>query len=174
MQNQIYIRYATFEDATLIADLSRKTFVDSFAAYNTKTDMDKFMNEQFTRDKLMAEVGDAKNVFLLAFFDQEVIGYAKLRYSASPEELKNRDSIEIARIYVVDQSIGRGAGSAIMERCLKHATEMNKEVIWLGVWEHNLRAIEFYRKWGFEKFGEHEFILGNDIQNDWLMMKKLT
>ena len=42
------IRFATKEDASLIADLSRKTFYDTFAHQNTKENMDKFMNEQFT------------------------------------------------------------------------------------------------------------------------------
>ena len=61
----------------------------------------------------------------------------------------------------------------MMKKCLEIAYEMKKDVVWLGVWEHNLRAIDFYSKWGFEKFGTHVFILGDDPQTDWLMAKKL-
>jgi len=52
-------------------------------------------------------------------------------------------------------------------------SDIKKEIVWLGVWEKNNRAISFYKKWGFEKFGEHSFTLGDDIQNDWLMKKEL-
>ncbi|RYZ48514.1 MAG: hypothetical protein EOO14_21995, partial [Chitinophagaceae bacterium] len=53
----ITLRYATTEDAALVADISRQTFYDTFAADNTPENMDKFLSEQFTRGKLMLEVG---------------------------------------------------------------------------------------------------------------------
>ena len=77
--NEISIREATKEDAGLIADLSRQTFYDTFAAENTAENMDKFMNETFTREKLMAEVGAGGNTFLLAYQGDEVLGYVRLR-----------------------------------------------------------------------------------------------
>jgi ribosomal protein S18 acetylase RimI-like enzyme len=85
----------------------------------------------------------------------------------------DRKAIEISRIYVTKQSKGRGVGKALMDKCIGTATEMNKAQIWLGVWEHNLHAINFYKKAGFEKYGEHIFMLGSDPQTDWLMKKQL-
>ena len=43
----------------------------------------------------------------------------------------------------------------------------------VGRMEKNQRAIDFYTQWGFEKFGEQEFILGDDVQTDWLMKKTI-
>ncbi len=63
--NTITIRKATAADAGMIADLSRQTFYDSFAADNTPGDMDKFMNEQFTREILMAEVTAPDSIFFV-------------------------------------------------------------------------------------------------------------
>lgn len=82
--------------------------------------------------------------------------------------------MEIARIYALQSYIGKGVGSALMKKCIDQACELNKEIIWLGVWEKNQKAIHFYRKWGFEKFGTHIFILGDDPQTDWLMKKELA
>lgn len=169
----IIIQVAGNKDAELIADLSRRTFYDSFAAQNTKEDMDKFMNELFTKDALMKEVGAPGNLFLLAYAGNEVTGYARMRDGEKRPELGNKHSIEIARIYATQQSIGKGTGSALIQRCIDIAKEMKREIIWLGVWEHNQRAIAFYKKWGFEKFAEHDFVLGNDVQTDWLMKKQL-
>ena len=172
-ENRIHIRYATIEDAAMIADLSRQTFYDTFATQNTKEDMDKFMDEQFTRPRLMEEVSATDNVFIIAEINDEPAGYARMRESDPPEELNGLPAIEIARIYAVQSGIGKGIGSALMKKCIDIAYEMGKRVIWLGVWEKNERAIDFYIRWGFEKFGEHDFVLGNDVQRDWMMKKML-
>jgi diamine N-acetyltransferase len=169
----ITIRIATPADAAMIADLSRQTFYDAFAADNTPENMAKFMNEQFTREKLMAEVVDPASIFLLAIIDNEVVGYARIRESSNSLELDNQPAIEIARIYAVTTTIGKGVGSALMQRCLTIAQEKQCSVVWLGVWEHNKRAIDFYTKWGFHKFSEHIFVVGDDPQTDWLMKKEL-
>ena len=167
----ITIRYATTNDAELIAHMSRQTFYDSFADQNTKEDMDKFMNEKFTKEALMNEVGAERNIFLLAFEADEPVGYVRMRENNNPPALGNEQAIEIARIYAVQSAIGKGVGSALMQKCIDTAIERNIGTVWLGVWEHNKRAIDFYIRWGFEKFAEHDFILGNDVQKDWLMKK---
>jgi ribosomal protein S18 acetylase RimI-like enzyme len=81
--------------------------------------------------------------------------------------------LEIARLYAVSPMIGKGVGSLLMQKSIDTAKERNKEAVWLGVWENNHRAISFYTRWGFEKFGEQDFLLGDDVQNDWLMMRKV-
>ena len=167
----IKIRSATIADAELIAELSRVTFYETFAVYNTKEDMEKFMNEVFSKEKLMREVGTPGNIFLLAYYEKNIVGYTRMREGEKRPEFGDKPSLEIARIYAIRASLGTGVGTALMRACLEIAEQKKKEVIWLGVWEKNDRAISFYRKWGFEKFATHDFILGNDVQIDWLMKK---
>ena len=167
------IRYATLEDASMIADISHITFYDAFAADNTLADMRKFLNEQFTKGKLMLEVGAPENIFLLASDASGVAGYVKLRDAKKPGLLSNVNALEIARLYALKNRIGTGVGKALMQASLDIAKEKGKQVVWLGVWEKNQRAIDFYHKWGFEKFDETDFLLGDDVQRDWLMRKRL-
>jgi len=171
--SEIVIKEATTADAALIADLSRQTFYDAFAAENTKADMDKFLNETFTRDKLMEEVGTPGNTFLLAYDGDEAVGYVRMRDATDPKLLIYGTAIEIARIYALQTNIGKGVGSALMQRCFDVAKKKEAKVIWLGVWEKNYKAISFYTKWGFVQFGNHVFMLGDDAQTDLLMKKVL-
>ena len=170
---EITMRYATVDDAELIADLSRKTFYETFGYVNTKENMDKFMNEQFTREKLISEVSEPGNTFLLAFDGNTPVGYVRMREGEKFPEFQEKDSIEIVRIYSINSYLGTGVGQQLMRQCIFVAKELKKDIIWLGVWEKNPRAIAFYTKWGFEKFNEHNFLLGDDLQKDWLMMKKI-
>jgi ribosomal protein S18 acetylase RimI-like enzyme len=169
----ITIRPATDEDAVAIADFSRLTFNESFGPYNTEANMQKFMNERFTRTKLAAEIYDRSNHFFIAVDNGEICGYVKLKESESPQELGNIPSIELARIYTTQNRVGKGIGRLLMGKAIEFARSRNKQALWLGVWEHNERAISFYRKWGFERFSQHPFTLGDDIQTDWLMKKEL-
>jgi len=171
--SEITIRIATEQDAALIADLSRQTFYESFAAENTKENMDKFMSEQFTRQKLMDEIKEPWLTFFLAFIMNEPVGYVTMRDSSVPLSLVNESCLEIARIYSVQHTIGKGVGKKLMQTCLDIATQRQKQILWLAVWEKNQRAIDFYHKWGFEKFGQQDFILGDEVQKDWLMKKML-
>jgi ribosomal protein S18 acetylase RimI-like enzyme len=173
MTPTIQIRQAGREDAELVADISRRTFYDSFAIYNTEENMRMFLDQQFTREKQIAEVGAPGRTFLLAFLEEEPVGYASLRETEPPAALAETRAIEIVQIYSEQKTIGKGVGSALMQACLDTAREKGREWVWLGVWEHNLRAIEFYKKWGFERFGEHVFLVGLDAQTDWWMRKRL-
>jgi diamine N-acetyltransferase len=167
------IRLATSADAALVADLARRTFYESFARYNTEENMRIFLDEQSPRERQMAEVGAPGRTFLLALLDDEPVGYASLRESEPPEGLKGEKGIEVVQLYSDQRLIGKGVGPALMQACLDLARQQEKEWIWLGVWEHNLRAIAFYTKWGFERFGEHIFLVGLDAQTDWWMRRKV-
>lgn len=169
----IVIRKASLEDATLIADISRQTFYETFAEANTKEDMDKFLREQFTKGRLILEVGAKDNYFLIATLFDKVAGYIKLRAANPPKYADKVRGMEIARLYAVTSMIKKGVGKALMQAGIDMAIDKKMEMLWLGVWEKNQRAIDFYLKWGFEKFGETDFLLGNDMQKDWLMRKIL-
>jgi diamine N-acetyltransferase len=171
--SSVNIRFATAADAELIAETSRQAFFDTFASFNTKENMDKFLSRQFTKESLIKEVGVEGNIFLLAYIENELAGYALMRETRNPVELGNKSSIEIIRFYATKNSIGKGIGKALMQKCVDIAVEKNKEILWLCVWSENQRAIDFYTKKGFEKFSDHVFILGDDIQNDWKMKKIL-
>jgi ribosomal protein S18 acetylase RimI-like enzyme len=170
----ITIRVAVEDDARILADISRQTFYDTFAAQNSEENMEIHMQEYYALDKILAELKDPYCTFLLAYEGDQLAGYAKLNEHAK-EEAKSLDNpIEIERIYSCKEMIGKGVGKKLMENCLAAANEKKKNTVWLGVWESNSRAIEFYTRWGFEKFGEHNFPVGDDPQKDWLMKRSIA
>ena len=169
----ILIREAEAADAALVADLARRTFIESFAQYNKEENMRIFLEEQFPREKQMAEVGAPGRIFLLAYVGDAPAGDASMRISEPPPGLEGAHAIEIVQLYSEQRMIGKGVGPALMQACLDMAKQRGFEWVWLGVWEHNHRAQAFYRKWGFERCGEHIFFVGLDAQTDWWMRRKL-
>ncbi len=169
----VEIRFAEAADAELIAEISRETFYDTFAVHNTAADMDKFMTEQFSTAQLVEEFALAGHTFFLAWVEDLPAGYVFLKNKTHPS-LGSEAAIEISRLYVRKAFIGKGIGKQLMLKAIEFSKQWKKEWIWLGVWEHNQTAIDFYTAFGYEKFSEHHFILGDDLQLDWLMKKNLT
>ncbi|MBZ5856264.1 GNAT family N-acetyltransferase [Flavihumibacter profundi] len=169
------VKPAGFESALQIAGLSRQTFYDTFADSNTKADTDLFMDTQFSSEILEAEFRQPGNFFFIALDDGEPIGYMKIKQhpESHPDCIKVLPSIELCRLYVVKTVIATGIGKLLMDYALNWAKEGGLKSTWLGVWENNERAIKFYLKNGFEKVGSHGFMLGNDLQTDWLMVRNL-
>ncbi|MDQ3134757.1 MAG: GNAT family N-acetyltransferase, partial [Acidobacteriota bacterium] len=77
--------------------------------------------------------------------------------------------VELVRLYVGRDWLGRGVGAALMGGCLDEARRGRHKTLWLGVWEHNQRAQAFYRRWDFREVGTHIFQLGSDAQTDLLL-----
>lgn len=169
----LVIKPVRIDEVELLAEVSRRTFYDTFYQQNTKEDMELFLEHSFNVATLQQEISETENFFFFAKAGDEIVGYLKLSTRETPEELEGVDIIEIARIYAVKEKIGLGVGKFLIESAISFGKELKKQVIWLGVWEHNLKAINFYQRFGFEKFGEHLFLVGNDAQNDWLMKREL-
>lgn len=118
---------------------------------------------------------------MLAECEGVLAGYTLLRagaYGASDESTDERllqatRPLEIQRFYVDHAFHGRGIAQQMMAEALAHAVSLHSDVVWLGVWEHNPRAIRFYEKYGFFKAGAHRFRLGRDVQRDYVMMRPL-
>lgn len=167
------IRRASAEDAALLARLGEQTFVETFAEINTPEDMAAYLAASFTPEQLAIELSDSAATFLIAEAEGIAAGYAKL-YAGKPEEcIEGPKPVELVRLYVLREFLGRAVGAALMSVCMDEARRAGHETIWLGVWEHNERAKAFYRKWGFREVGSHVFQLGSDAQTDLLMERPL-
>jgi ribosomal protein S18 acetylase RimI-like enzyme len=168
---KLSIRRARPDDASLITEIGASTFEASFGADNRLEDMEQYLSLSFSKAHIEAQLSDPSSVFLLAYEDCKAVGYVMLRVSKNPISVTGTKPVELVRLYIEEEIIGKGYGSALMNFCLKEAKKNGHRTIWLGVWENNLRAIRFYEKWGFTKVGTKEFVLGSDVQNDHIMSR---
>lgn len=172
--SKLTIRFATREDAALLARVGAQTFADTFAADNTPDDMAAYLAESFNPAKQATELADPNVIFLIAEIAGKVAGFAQLHANVRLTDVGGDKPIELARIYTTQEWIGRGVGAALMQASIAEARTRGHDVIWLGVWERNARAQAFYRKWGFAQVGTHTFQLGSDPQTDWVMARRVV
>ena len=169
----LMIRHGTVDDAELLSELGSRTFSETFAADNTEEDITEYLATSFNVAQQTAELEDPASTFLIAEIDGHAAGYAMLRDGEPEQGVEGANPIELVRLYVAREWLGRGLGEQLMRACLDEARQAGHETIWLGVWERNARAQAFYRKWNFRPVGEHMFQLGADLQRDLLMERPL-
>lgn len=170
----IVINKASINDLESVKRIGRETFLETFAESNSEADMKMYLDKNFSDSKLTGELSNPDSHFFIAWEGKEAIGYLKLNTGKAQTELQNAVSIEIERIYVKQEYHGKKVGQLLCEKALEIARQMEKEFIWLGVWEENPRAIRFYEKNGFTAFDKHRFVLGEDEQTDILMKRPVN
>ena len=173
------IRTATIADAVELSRFAERVFVESFGADNDPDDMRQYMSGAFSVALQSAEIADPRGVILLLEVDagtggRALAGYAHLQEVPAPPVVRGPAPLELKRFYIDASHHGRGLAGALMAEVLRTAAARGARTLWLGVWEHNARAIAFYRKHGFQRVGEHEFVLGTDPQTDWLMARAVS
>jgi GNAT superfamily N-acetyltransferase len=165
----VIIRKAKPADATALAAFALKTFVDAFAEENRAEDMEAYTDEAFGEAQQELELKSRHIVTLLMEESSHLIAYAQLR--RTPDDAHGE--VELARFYVERMHHGKGVAATLMEAVFAETRTLGARNLWLGVWERNFRAIAFYRKCGFEQVGTHPFLLGSDLQTDWVMARNV-
>ncbi|MGH9421200.1 MAG: GNAT family N-acetyltransferase [Thermoanaerobaculia bacterium] len=165
----VSIRIATPDDAATLFALALKTFVDAFAPDNRAEDMDAYTNVAFGEAQQRRELEGPDIITIFAEEDGQPIGYVQLRRTPDAPH----GDLEVARFYVDRDHHGRGVAQLLMTAVDDRARMLGVTRIWLGVWERNFRAIAFYQKVGFVRCSSHPFLLGSDLQTDWVMNRLL-
>lgn len=165
----IIIRKATISDIEVIQEISKQTFIETFAAVNTPENLDNYVRENFNSKHIALEINNPESAFYLAILDNKTIAYLKLNFGNAQSEIRSDEAMEIQRIYVLKAFHGKKIGQLLLNEAILIGQKSGVDSIWLGVWEENHKAIEFYSKNDFVVFDKHSFTLGNEVQTDLLM-----
>ena len=168
------LRKANHNDAAPLAKLAERTFRDTFGSANTAEGMDLHCSTSYSPAIQAGEIADPRMLTLLSQDDRQLVAFAQLRWGSAPGCVVAQAPGEIQRLYVASDWHGKGVAPELMRACMEALQARGSDVVWLGVWERNPRAIAFYRKCGFVEVGEHVFPLGGDPQRDIVMARPVA
>ncbi|WP_430933977.1 GNAT family N-acetyltransferase [Saccharicrinis sp. 156] len=165
----VEIRKIAENDIKVLQEIGKQTFFETFTSENSEENMIEYLENEFSTEKLRSELRNKSSLFYFAESDGKVVGYLKINLGDAQTEINDINSLEIERIYVLKEFFRKGVGQKLLDMAIKKTKELKKDYVWLGVWEHNTRAIRFYEKNGFFAFDKHIFRLGEDEQTDIMM-----
>ena len=162
------VRDARPDEAPLISALAHQTFRETYAAQTRPEDMDAFLAEAYRPTEIAPTLTDPRHRWFVAELEGSAVGFMHLVGGEHHASVQGQNPVLLAEIYLKASHQGVGLGAAMMRKAIDTARSMG-DVLWLGVWEHNARAIEFYRRWGFDQVGDTSFTFGSERQRDIVM-----
>jgi predicted N-acetyltransferase YhbS len=172
-QPQTVIRKANRQDAELLAELAKRAFYEAFSGQTAPQNMAAYLRSTFSIDKIQTELDDQDSLYLIADFQTDPSGYAYLSKVRPPACIDDPDAIQLARLYLLREYYGLGVGNSLMRACLDESRARGYRTVWLSSWELNGRANAFYDRWRFKAVGRQKFVVGNDIQNDFIFRRDI-
>lgn len=176
MDTSLHVVPVSTELMDLLVMLEQRTFTETFVHQYNPADFNAFMEEKKSRKALTAEMAAPGCLYYILYEGTSPAGFLKLNLHKQPDHhgpLEPAPVMELEKIYVLKAFQGMKAGQFLLDYALEVAAQHNIKTIWLGVWEYNTKAYQFYEKNGFEKFGSHIFMLGQQEDTDWLLRKQL-
>jgi GNAT superfamily N-acetyltransferase len=179
-------RVAVTADADEVAAVAARTFALACPPTTTAAAIAEHIRTVLSPARFRAHLADPAHRVLLAEVDGRPVGYTML-VAAPPADadvagsLRLRPEVELSKVYVEAGMHGAGVGRPLMQATLRVARELAGERgrdaeagIWLGVNEHNARAIRFYERSGFRIVGTRSFHLADAVETDHVMEQPLA
>lgn len=160
------IRYGTPADAERLAHFAAQTFTATYRDLDNAKDIADYVAEHFSITAVAAVLCDPACTTLLAEEGATLAGYGVLRQKEPPPCVFGPGSINLWRLYLDTAFIGQGLGARLLAAVHAEAARRRAATLWLGVYERNVRAVQFYEYNGFRKVGDHEFLFGGDTYID--------
>ena len=101
------IRKINIDDLETLRNLSIQTFKETFEEVNTEEDMQKYLDENLSIEKLKTELENPNSEFYFAENNDEILGYLKLNFKDAQTEKLEENHFEIERIYVLKAFLGQ-------------------------------------------------------------------
>jgi ribosomal protein S18 acetylase RimI-like enzyme len=169
MADKISIKLAKTSDSAIISDLATKTFFDTYENKLNPKDMGAYTKNNFNAESISKEIKSKTAWYFLIYENNKLIGYSRLKWDKTPNRFKGLKSLEIDKLYLLKNKRNNGLGSIAVEKIKTLAKKHGYNIIWLRVWEHNVKALNFYKKLGFVEIENVDFKFAGKILNDYLL-----
>ena len=169
----INFRRCTLDDVEVLVPFARNCFFETFDGTTSDKDLETYMNSSFRVDKFSEELENPNSFFYFLYCDGDLAGFLKLNTAPAQTEINDDAALEIERIYISSSFHRKGLGNFLVNKAVEFAKDAGKTYIFLGVWEHNYKAQDFYKSNGFFHFSSHTFWMGDDEQTDFIYKKDL-
>lgn len=167
----IAFRPATPTDAPLLAELGAATFVETFGHLYRPEDLATFLRVH-TAESWAGELDDPRYAVTIGEADGAAVAYAKLGPAKLPFTPLD-GAIELRQFYVRAPHHGSGVAATMMAWVVGEARAREATALYLSVFVDNARARRFYERHGFERVGSYAFMVGEQADEDDVMMLNL-
>ena len=145
------------QDVPLLVELAQQTFWESHGHSAAKEDIEYYLNQFYTTKVLQQDIHGLNVAYRLLYFKDQAVGFSKVILNQPYPSSTSSNLCKLERIYVLQDFHGHKLGLELFEYNMDLARSNNQKGLWLYTWTGNDRAINFYKKLGFQIVGSHDF-----------------
>lgn len=153
----IHIQKASIHDAKILSEVGFYSFKSAHGHSAPKKDIEEYMSKNFTESVFLKELSNEKNHFYLIKYNEVIVGYTLIIFNKNEPQILFENPAYLSRIYLLEAYYGLGLGKQLFDFIKSICIENKQSGIWLNVWVENQRAINFYKKQGFEIVGKSNY-----------------
>lgn len=161
----ISIVKADHNDAELLADIGRQTFIESHGHSASISDIEAYIGEKYNYNVFKKELEDQDNIYYKVLYNNELAGYSKIILDFSHTNISLSNVTKLERIYLLKDFYDQKLGSSLFRHNIEISKSRAQKGMWLYVWNENHRAVNFYTHKGFKIVGSHDFKISETHSN---------
>lgn len=152
--------------------LGVETFVQAFGDLYSQEDLDAFLKAQHSAGVYRKILDDpALRTWLAETEEGDAVGYVIAGPCDLPAPDMPENAGELKRIYILKDYQGGGLGRRMLDTAFVWLEDKFAH-LYIGVYSENFGAQRLYARYGFEKVGEYDFMVGNTADLEFIMMRK--
>lgn len=161
----VEIRKATVNDATLLAEIGKKSFIESHGRSASEADINSYVNEKYTVQVFVEELSNPENNYHIIFYNEIPAGYSKIIFNVGHKNFEPTNLTKLERLYLLKEFYHLKLGYQLLNFNINLSKQNKQHGMWLFVWKENLQAVNFYLKAGFKITGSHDFKISETHSN---------
>ncbi|MEH6419153.1 GNAT family N-acetyltransferase [Pseudomonas sp. CGJS7] len=169
--DNIRLRRATPADTAVLADISARSFTETFGDSYPPQDLADFLRDTYSHQAIAALLNDPSYAAWLLERDGVAVGHALAGSCGLPHAEVAAGDGELKRLYVLREAQNGGWGARMFEAVLEWLQRDGPRTLWIGVWSENYGAQRFYGRYGFEKVGAYEFVVGDTRDHEFILRR---
>lgn len=161
----IQILKATLENAELIAKIGKESFIESHGNSASIEDINLFIQKNYSINSIRQELRNPNLIYHIIYFDMKAAGFSKIELNINNKDIVGSNVTKLDRLYLLKSFYNQSLGSKLLDFNIQLSRQNKQRGIWLAVWVENERAINFYKKTGFEVVGKYSFQISKSHSN---------
>lgn len=172
------VRHVRPCEAFAVSEFAAQTFPLACPPTLARAHIDAYIRENLSPKHFDAHIAHPDHDVLVAAVGPEILGYALALFGpdGSPAPglgVTLNPAGLLSKCYTDPKVHGTKAGASLLVAAEERARVRHAEGLWLNTNAHNIRAQRFYRKHGFSRVGDIDFVVGGIVHHDPVFEKRV-
>ncbi len=166
--SKMEIRPWTLADIPSIQSIMWTSWCETYSGFIPEEDLRAYFDEHMSTEMFVNLCNDETARIFMAAIQETAIGFSKTKFN------KSQSRFYVQSLHVLPAYQGKGVGSLLMKQCEMFALSFGVDSLWLGVMEQNAKALEWYKRNGFQFVEQEPFTMGKTTVNHFIGFKNIS